>query len=304
MKKAFIIMAHQKPQMINNFICQILNENPLNDIFVHVNKDYECILPEIYKNSRVYICENRLSIRWGRDTFLQAILLMFKMVIDQQKEYDYVIVCSGQDMFVKKGLDDFLDKNYGQMFIDCDGKNIDENDRYRRALLLHKFPNLLKNKFDYKYNPLKMMRSLLIRLYIKCPNLFKKKCDFNTENMTFYYDKFWQITPYELVKYIIKYLSDNPDFMSIYYGGFMTDESFFSTIIMNSQYKDRIHFYDGCSKSYTYISRIVNNHPNVITMDDIESITDSGCFFARKFDDKIDENVIAYYLKMFGGKNV
>lgn len=292
-------MAHQKPNQLNRFVNQILEENINNDVYIHINKKCENIIDSINKGKRIFISDERFKSDWGKDSFLKAILNMFQQVVNSGVNYDYVILCSGQDLLVKKGLDAFLEEHFGEMFIECDGSNIAKNDAFRRATLLHKFPDILRNKYDFKFHPLKIYRSLLLRFYQKHPKVCLKKIEYDVSNITFYYDKFWQITPFDLVRYILFFLQENPNFWSIYEGGFIADESFFSTIILNSKYKDRIHFNNGFSKSYTYVSKIVNGHPTIITIKDVGFISDSGCFLARKFDDNVDKSVIDYYCGLF-----
>lgn len=289
MKKAFIILAHHLPKQLNIFINQLLAD-PENDIFVHVNKKNETLKKEIIKDERVFVTDQNIEITWGSDDILKAIIIMLKQVKNAQRNYKYVLICSGQDLLVKDGLDKFLTDNQGKVFIDGY-----EDDKKRRAFLLHEWPEKYRRLIDNKLHPVKLFRRFRLEVFRLGVPIKTKNVKFNVSSVTFYRNWFWCAMPDFVVSYIIDFLDKNPTFWEIYDEALVPEEGFFSTIIMNSQYKDCIDYVDGRSQSLTYDGPRYNGHSSLITMKDIDRVEKSGKFFARKFDITKDKDVIEYF---------
>ena len=289
MKKAFIILAHHMPEQLNIFIRQLLG-NQDNDIYIHVNKKNEPLKEKIIKDKRVYISDQNIEITWGSDEILKALIIMLRQVVSSRKEYQYIIVNSGQDLFVRSGLDDFLSSNFGKVFIDGY-----MDDRNRKAFLLHDWPDRYRTLIDFKFHPIKLLRRLRLELFKAGIPIDVKKVDYDVSSIVFYRNWFWCAMPDFIGKYIIDFLDNNPTFWEIYDKALVPEEGFFSTIIMNSKYKDCIDYQDGKSSSLVYDGPRKNGHSGVITMSDIENIKNSGKFFARKFDIGKDREVVEYF---------
>lgn len=293
MKKAFIILAHQLPQQLNIFIEQILND-PESEIFIHVNKLCESIIPEINASSeRVHISKNNIAIHWGSDEILKAMLVMYREIINIETEYDYVLLCSAQDLMISSGLDSYLRRNYGKVIIEqCKG-NGDFFDRYVRGRLLYKWPKLYRRKYDFRYHPVKIMRAIRYRYTLTGWWPFsKKKIDYDITGMKFYKDWQWSAMPIDIVKFIIDYMDKHPTYWSIYKDGYLPEECFITTLLHNNGLSDRI-----LDTTFTYIKPMQNSHPPILTMSDINELEKSGKFFARKFDVRVDKDVIDYFRK-------
>lgn len=290
MKKAFIILAHQLPDQLNIFINQLLAD-PDNDIFIHVNKKNETLKKDIIKSKRVFVTDNNIEITWGSDDILKAVIIMLRQVKKSRNDYKYVMLCSGQDLQVRDGLDKFLTDNYGKVFVDGY-----EDDKKRRAFLLHEWPERYRRLIDFKLHPIKLFRRFRLEIFKLGIPINIKEVNYDVSAVTFYRNWFWSAMPDFIVDYIIDYLDRNPTFWEIYDNALVPEEGFLSTIIMNSQYKDCIDYIDGRSQSLTYDGPRKNGHSSVITIDDIDAIKNSGKFFARKFDIRKDRDVIEHFV--------
>ncbi len=298
MKKAAIIFVYKDPEQANILIKQLISDNQ-TDVFVHVDKKNENIKSKIIKNENIFIIDNNINVEWGSDSLLNAQLLACKEVINKKK-YEYLISCSGADIMIKNGLDDFLEKNKGTVFIDSY-----EQDKVRRIYLLRKWPSSMRKLRDNMHDPHRIFRRLLIEMYKKGFPVFRKKVDYNISEITFYKCWFWFAMPIEVVEYILEFISKNETFMQIFEGALVADEGFWATIIMNSAYKDRIKYNNKLSKSLTFLYKLNrNSHPPVLTMKDIDILESSNMYFARKFDINVDKTVIEYfYNKVINGSN-
>lgn len=293
MKKAVIVTAYHKVDMLNTFLKQLLDDAETH-IYIHVDKKSD-ITGGIISDPRIFFAEKRYDINWGADELLKAILSLYRQIIRSRIDYGYVLVTTGQDLVVRKGLDEYLQEHNGQVFIDS--MYTEELDEYKRAILMHKWPDIYKRKYDNRYHPVRIARSLRISFLSKIGHRFEKKVDFDVDRIRFYYDRHWNAMPLEVIRWLIDYVDSNPEYWKIFDGAFMCEESFFTTTIMMGPYADRIKFTDHQSSSLTYRQKSDdNNHPAILTMDDIKRIEESGCFFARKFDPDVDPKVIDYFV--------
>lgn len=301
MKKAIIVIAHQKPEQLNLFLEQLLHDQDTY-VFLHINKLCEDILPSIKRQERLVITENRFVIHWGSDEILQAILSLFTEILKSAIAFEYVLICTGQDLLIKSDLDRFLSKHKNQVFVDCDNRETQYMDLYERARLLYRWPEVYRRKYDNRYHPFRILRSIHFRTLLKQPPFGKKIVDYDVTQMTFYKD-YWQCgLPIEVVEYILKFISDNPGYMDIYKGAYIPEEGFITTIVMNSKYKSRIVFHGNISESITLRGDERNDHPIIFTMKDLERLDNSDCYFARKFDIDVDREIIQYLVERVKGK--
>lgn len=290
MKHAFIIFAHQLPEQLNHLIEQLLSY-PEFDVFVHINKRNEILKESIIKDERVYVSNNNVVIDWGSDNLLKAMIVMFNEVLKKNKDYGQVVLCSGQDMIIRGGLDSFLDDHPEQVF-----SHVYEDDINRRNFLLHKWPKAYRQLLTSRWHPAKIGRALHWQLITHGCTLFKKKIDYNIDNIKFYKNFFWGAIPMVVVKWMMDFITNNPGFMTIYKDALIAEEAFTGTLIMMSPYKDWIHFDEnGRSHDLTYVFKFVDNHPTIISMKDVPLLDTRKEFFARKFDYRFDKNVVSYY---------
>ena len=81
----------------------------------------------------------------------------------------------------------------------------------------------------------------------------------------------------------------------LYTDTFLPEDAFLATMVLNTKYADQVQWInENKTVTQTYHSPI-HIHPKVFTMEDIAEIEESNCFFARKFDSKIDSDVIDYF---------
>lgn len=289
MKNAIILLVHQLPEQVNIFLTQLLKDTSM-DIYIHINKRYDSIRGQLLKDDRVFISTNNIEITWGSDEVLKATLLMLREVAKSGDEYGYVLINTGQDLLVKKGIDHFLEEHTKQIFFEGY-----KQDARRRAFLLYKWPSRYRRLMDSKFNPNKILRRIRLELFSKGWPWCKKKLCVETKNIVFYRNWFWGAMPLEVVHYILDFVDKNPSYMEIYENALVPEEGFFLTLIMQSKYKDFVHFHDGHTDSLTNVLERSNGHPTVVKYEDIEEINDSSFYFARKFDIRVDKRVVEYY---------
>lgn len=120
LKHAYLIMAHEKPEIFKILLQMI--DNGRNDIYVHIDSktDSQPFADSfsLVKNSKIIFVENRVDVRWAHISQVQAELNLFKTAYDNGG-YSYYHLLSGVDLPIKSQeyIHDFFDKNNGYEFI-------------------------------------------------------------------------------------------------------------------------------------------------------------------------------------------
>lgn len=222
---------------------------------------------------------------------MRAVFASFEEILSNGKRYDWFIITTGQDLLVRKGLDEFLSKNVGKVFLDArkDRKNFD-------IILPRRVPAFLCDDSYSKplYHPKRLMMSIYFRL-MKYGIIPLKNISYDYSQLSFYYSFNWSVMPYDVFVACAKFVENTLGFKELYYGTLLPEDGFLATLIMNSKYADCVVWKDeNQSETLTFHSQIVV-HPKILTEKDIPEIESSNCFFARKFDSSVDKNVIDYY---------
>lgn len=295
MKIAVLCFVHKDPYLVNTLVEQFLSVNKETDVYIHLDKKSESIKHEIVSNPHVFFIKKNVSVTWGNDTMMKAMIFSLDEIFALNRDYDSFIICTGQDLIVRKGLDEFLEKNRDNIYLDAkDGK-----DNYYRKILSHRFPRFLcKDIYHHAwYHPLRLIMAFYHRL-IKYNLLPSRNTGFNVNSIKFYYSFNWSIMPYYVIKDCFHSFNENIGLKQLYFDTFLPEDAFLATIVMNSKYAGQVQWASG-NKTYTQTFHSpIHIHPKVFTVDDINEISESNCFFARKFDSLIDREVINYYKKI------
>lgn len=285
---AYLILVHKNPEQVNMFIEQLLNYGDC-DIYIHVDKKAENIIPDIRKDNRIYVV-SKYSVSWGSFEIVKAAIELMKMVTNSRMDYTHMYFGSGQDLLVKKGLYEYLSKNRDKIFLRINGKI----DNSRRASARYRicWPHKLMIRNDlHPYRFIRIAMQFLCKFGIVVrPN---KKTIKN--KVTFYEGRTWFIAPIDVLEYIVDYVKNNPDYVDFWENSLASDLMFFQTIIMNSRYVGNVEdelMYVKFGETFSTM-----NHPLTITMDDVEKIDDGNFYCARKFEISESQESIEYYLR-------
>lgn len=293
MSKVILCFVHKNPKQINLFIEQLLcDSKDETDIFLHIDKNHDEIRAEIFTNDHVFFIRENVAITWGNDSMIDALLASFSEITNYYKNYEYFLICTGQDLLVKSGIDDYLESNKGKLFLD-----FFPEDSFRRKMLTHRFPAFMCKYLGRRTNPLRILRSMYVRL-IRKGVIPERRVRYNISGITFYKSFNWCAIPYDAFLYIVNFLSENPGFIDLYHGTYLPEDGFLGTILLNSPYKDSVvKNNDGTGVSLTFWSSIKDQHMVTLTAEHRNEIDASICFFARKFDTEIDSKIVETYYK-------
>jgi len=105
----FSIPVHEKQDIINNQIENILNYNPNSNIILHVNKSFKLFNYELTKYKNVYINPISFNYEYAKGLLfihIQNFLEAIKFNID----FKYFIIYSSNEMFIKYELINYIKK--------------------------------------------------------------------------------------------------------------------------------------------------------------------------------------------------
>lgn len=259
---AVIIFAHKNFDQVRRLVDSLKHDDV--DVYMHVdikaffNKDD-------FKD--VYVFEHRADIQWGKITKLDTMMRSFKEVLDMNK-YDRFIYMSGQDYLLKpiNEIVEFLNDNKDKNFLEYSiVKEKHVKDRY----LKYRFRNELLDKISVKLSSRKSVYGNL---------------------QTYWGPEWWMLT-----KDALKIITD--EYFKHYYGKLghtlCMDEMIFQTILVNSELKNTIV---NDNKWYVdwsdHINGLNKGNPNILTINDFDKMVKSNKFFARKFDEKVDNKIL------------
>lgn len=297
LRTAFILQIHNNPEQVNLFIQQLISEDQA-DVYVHIDKkSFHQLSGKILDHPNVKVLEQSIDCEWGDISQIDTALLLIKEVLASQKQYDYVCLRSGQDLLVREGFKDFLTENKGKIFI-----RLKDMSRESLGFMKMRFPKVTRKRYTSAH-PFRVYRRMLIALYGKGINLSPNLNTWRKE-YSFYKGSQWFTIPYDVAAYMIDFLEKNEWYYRYFKNTLVPDESFFHTLIMNSPYKDQV-----VSENLYFLEwgkqLKDRNSPQYLTMDEVSLIEESNQFFARKFDQTIDSEIIEYFTSnvVFGGRS-
>lgn len=291
MKKAVLIFAHKDAYLLNVLIQQLIHKSGETDVFIHLDKKAESIKEDILDHKQVHFIKNNVSVTWGDDTMMKALLNSWEEIIEQGNQYEYFIMCTGQDLLVRENLDKFLEDNKGKIWLDCRGAP-----QYIYNIINSYFPRWLCRDFSNKpkYHPLRIGRAFYYKAVVK--GWAPKKTKSKGQKPTIYISYNWSMMPFYVMKDCLANLKSNAGLLKLYRNTLIPEDYFLGTMIMNSPYSKNVVWPDKNSWSKTPTFHYpFDVHPKILDETDIQTIESSNCLFARKFDSKKDINVINYF---------
>jgi len=108
-KLLFSLPVHEEQEIINNQIENILNYNPNSKIIIHINKNFKNFINNQTNYENVYINSKKFNYKFAKgllwihiNNFLEAIRLNI--------DFNYFIIISSNEMFIKYGLIHYIEK--------------------------------------------------------------------------------------------------------------------------------------------------------------------------------------------------
>ena len=286
-RTAFILQIHTNPKQVNRFIQQLIS-NDQADVYIHIDKrTYHEVSPEIINHPHVKVLKECVVCEWGDISQIDATLLLLEAVIASRIPYDYVCLRSGQDLLVKNGFKDFLSEHADRVFL-----TFKEISSAHLGVVKMTWPKKTRKRYTTPH-PYRVYRRVVNSLYKIGINLSPNR-RYWPENFQLFCGSQWFSINYEAALYMLSFLNENPWYYEFFEETYTPDEWFFHTLLMNSPYRNRVinenFFFFKWGETFKE-----RNSPQYLKEIDIPLIESSQQFFARKFDETIDSQVIGYF---------
>lgn len=271
-------MAHQLPQQVA-ILCNMIAKTNV-DVFLHIDKKTE--LQEFKKtisNPDITFIQNRVNTQWGGFSIVETIINSYDEILNKSS-YDYICNVSGQDLPIKSinKLIKHLEINNGKEFIE-NIPFINEVGWWKENKTRVEKYSFINLSFQGKYKLEQLFNAI---------NSKRKP----PHNITFSGNSGWFCLSQDAVRFILSsYKTDKrlTNFFKFVWGA---DEIYFSTILYNSHFREKMVG----NLVHTVWEKEGVHHPKVFTMKDFNDFSVSNKFFARKFDLKVDKEII-YHLQ-------
>lgn len=270
MKHAYLILAHNNFNQLQILINLLDDER--NDLYVHIDKKVK-LKPILTTNKSKLTILQKIDVRWGDISIVEAELLLFETALSNKEDYLYLHLISGADLPIKSNdfIHSYFQKNINKEFISI--SPINESELQYRVSKYHFFTKYYKknNRFIHK---LKYITERIVN------SIYKRS---KNENYTFKKGSQWA----SITKSFCSYIIENKKYiLKRYKYCCCPDEIYKQSLIYNSKYKNNIYDqgntrlidWDRCNekKDSPYVWGAKDS--------DLDIIINSPAIFARKFD--------------------
>jgi hypothetical protein len=272
MKLAHLILAHTAPSQLERLVQRIVHQDA--DIYIHIDKKSNIKLFEhLTSYQNVFFIQNRVKVYWGTYRIVHATLNSFKEIMATGNSYHHISLLSGQDYPLRPAayIQEYLKQNIGVAFIN----HLLFDPEWREAL----------PRIDlYHFNNFRLPGRYLLQRFI---NKFTPKRSFPNDLIPVGRSQ-WFTIPSECVAYLLDYWEKNPQIEQFIKFTWAPDEFIFHTILYNSAFKEKM-----ASDDLRYIDWSRGGvNPKLLTMEDADSLLESGKLYARKFDINKDSLIL------------
>ncbi len=279
-KHAYLILAHTNHHQLQQLI-NILDDEK-NDIFMHIDKKSQ-LSPTLFKvtKSNLFFVPS-VDVHWGNITIIEAEYQLFEAAI-QSYHYAYYHLISGMDLPLhsQNYIHNFFKKHEGLEFIGFGKKNWNIQER----VFCH---NFFMKKLRISNKPLRYFYKFL-RILLNNIQIYFKLITPNKNYDAYRYGCEWCSVTDNFVRDLV---ADKNRILSFYKYAYCPDEIYKQTFALNSKYKNYIYDLDdefhGCLREIDW----KRGRPYTWKKVDYEYLASSNKLFARKFDEKVDREII------------
>ena len=280
MKIAYLILAHHMPRHVNR-LCKALSSNA-SRVFVHWDKKAGREISIEPDEGFTTLLQQRIPVYWGDFSMVEAELMLLKAAHESAVGFDRFILMSGSDYPLRSQsyINQFFCNNKDTEFIDLHRMPAEQKGKPISRLTRYK----LRSSDSRLVNEIKqfMIRKKLLPGYRDYKVVF--------EGMYPYAGSAWWALSREAATYVLDFVAERSRFVNYYKHTEIPDESFFHTILGNSEFRSNI------KKSLTYTDWSAGGlHPSAMTEEHIRRFTaevpcradgwqcGTEVLFARKF---------------------
>ena len=278
-KQAILIMIHNNLWTVEKLV-KLLDYDYF-DLFIHIDKKSDIEIEDIRKikieKSQMFIYK-KIEVRWADVSQVECELFLIEKALKSDK-YKYLHLISGADLPIKK-IDEifyFFD-NASEEYIHFE----DEASNFR-------LDSVNRYNIFTRYRRTSIVAKIINRLAVYLQKLFNINRNRDKDKIRGGLN--WFSITHDLSCYI---LEKKEDILKNYKYTISGDELFLHTAVYNSKFKENLYKHYSQS-TFVDAMRHVDwdrGHPYVFRITDFNELINSECMFARKFDEKIDKEII------------
>lgn len=283
MKHAFMIMAYNNWDQLKMLIS--LLDDSRNSIYVHVDAKSSDFSPSYFNNAVSHATLTfipRIKVTWGGSSQIDCEITLLKHALESHSDYYHLL--SGMDLplHAMDYIDDYFQQRAGLEFIQFGqlGDSVDVRIRDRISTY-HPLENILGKKFPkITFASEILQRNLHVDRLRRCEDVLLGK------------GANWFSITDDFARYTV---SQWPKYRQMFVSSLCADELFLQTIVVNSPFRGNI-YHPRPDDDYEAIARLIewnNGHLHTFGIDDFGKLTGSTRLFARKFDERVDDDIIA-----------
>ena len=290
---AYLLFAHKNPAQFGRLLKRLYYPGAM--FYIHVDakaplNEFQLAASSIPATALRWL-PKRKTISWGNFSLSEAYLHGFETVLKQQPQVDFIITISGQDYPIVSNevLHNWLYERIDQTILDY-------------ALVTEESPHILERVEQY-YLSIKPHRTIIYPH--PTPTDFRKKL-FNTalrfsrlfnlprrlplQHQLYFGTNWFQLKPLT-ARYLVEFARNNPSYVNFYRTTFVPEEIFFQTILLNAPDKIRSTIHNH-RMTFMQWDRAPNSYFTPISVSELPDMISSDKFFARKFDETCDSEVL------------
>jgi hypothetical protein len=277
MKIAYLVFAYRNPQLIKKMVEKLSSEN--SGFFLHIDaKSHLRDFTDIHGHN-VFFPEQRIPVYWGEFSGVRAITLLIHQALERKENYDYFFLLSGSEYPIRSRqyIERYLEKNYGLEFI---------------RLIKAPAPGKPLSRFStVRYESDKPVRRLAFRALDKI-GLAQRDYLKHLEGLEPYSGRTWWTLTRAACEFALQFAGRHPQIPKFFMDTFAPEESFFHTILGNSEFASRACgnlVYEDWSRGGAHPEMIDERHASLFESQSRVFDTYEGSselLFARKFSDE------------------
>lgn len=286
-KHAYLIIAHNNFHTLSLLLKML--DDPRNDLYIHIDKrvknaPFEMLRASVAE-SRLYFTR-RIAVRWGHSSQVDCELLMLKAAL-KHNSYAFVHLISGVDLPIKSKqcIFSFFDTHPNMQFLQV-------GDASRHLWRLEKYNFSIGVKAPF-FKTIAEYAEAFLNQRLGVSRL-KKYGDLKIVKTSNWFSVTGDCAEYILSKK--RFIKRLTRFTCC------ADEMFLGTVIFSSPFAAQVYKSDFSWDGHMrYIDRIrnVGSSPHTFTMADKALLEGSEMLFARKFDEAVDSEIIAYIYQKY-----
>ena len=300
---AIIILAHKNVTQVKRLINRLNHKDV--DIYIHCDKKWTNGYNELKRmeSDDIFVSDDRMYTNLDIWELAEAPIFIISRM---RKKYKYYALLSGADypvVPIDKILRE-LNQSYPKPFIDC--TPYDKNN-----WVYHKFSSYgLYRRYSNYLN--KHLKKCFFRSVLKLPvlcftiyildKIYNPKQKLDNLGVQLYGGSAWWILPDKIIEYILTEYNKNEEYIEILKKTHTPEETFYQIMAMRSPLANLVEVnpVDRVSqncKTYAYFSSATKpfkGHPYEFTTEDYDLLKEKSktCYFARKFDIDVNEEIL------------